>query len=59
MVQYWWMVIVAAILLTTSFLVFIKTDIGRFWFDKTKLTVPLLKKMFRALVRQPIAAHDG
>jgi type IV pilus assembly protein PilC len=27
----------------------IRTDWGRLWFDKTKLTVPLFKKMFRAL----------
>ena len=27
----------------------LRTDWGRLWFDKAKLTVPLFKKMFRAL----------
>jgi len=30
-------------------LFFLKTDLGRFWWDKTKLTVPLFRRMFRAL----------
>ena len=27
----------------------LRTDWGRLWFDKVKLTVPLFKKLFRAL----------
>jgi type IV pilus assembly protein PilC len=49
MVSYWWTILLGAIALTTGFLLFIKTDIGRFWWDKAKLTVPLFNKMFRAL----------
>ncbi len=49
MVEYWWMVLISAIGGIVGFLVFIRTDVGRFWWDKTKLTVPLLSRMFRAL----------
>jgi type IV pilus assembly protein PilC len=49
MVHYWWTLIVAAGLLLIAFLFFLRTDIGRFWWDKTKLTVPLFRRMFRAL----------
>ncbi len=30
-------------------LVFIRTEVGGWWFDKMKLTVPLFRRMFRAL----------
>ena len=49
MVEYWWMVLIGSIGGIVGFLVFIRTDVGRFWWDKTKLTVPLLSRMFRAL----------
>ncbi|MEE8148279.1 MAG: type II secretion system F family protein, partial [Longimicrobiales bacterium] len=49
MVEYWWMVLIGSIGGVVGFLVFIRTDVGRFWWDKTKLTVPLLSRMFRAL----------
>lgn len=49
MVKYWWVLVIAAFVLVVGFLVFIRTDIGRLWWDKTKLTVPLFRRMFRAL----------
>ena len=49
MVSYWWMLLIAAVALITGFLLFIRTEIGLLWFDKTKLTAPLFKRMFRAL----------
>ncbi|MHC4990396.1 MAG: type II secretion system F family protein [Planctomycetota bacterium] len=49
MVMYWWTVLIGGIVLIGGFFVFIKTDIGRFWWDKTKLTLPLMRRMFRAL----------
>ncbi|MHC4413908.1 MAG: type II secretion system F family protein [Planctomycetota bacterium] len=49
MVQYWWMLLVTVGLGLAGFLAFIRTDMGRFWWDKTKLTIPLFKRMFRAL----------
>ena len=49
MVNYWWMLLIGTVGGIATFLVFIKTDVGRFWWDKTKLTVPLFSRMFRAL----------
>ena len=49
MVQNWWIVVGVLIGIVVGFLLFIKTEAGRFWWDKTRLTVPLFKRMFRAL----------
>ena len=49
MVNYWWVLVVLAFLMIVSFFVFLKTEIGRYWWDKTKLTIPLFRRMFRAL----------
>ena len=49
MVNNWWMVAVGAVVGVTGFLLFIRTEIGRLWFDKSKLTVPLFRRMFRSL----------
>lgn len=49
MVSYWWALVIAAFLLLVGFLLFLRTEIGRYWWDKAKLTVPLFRRMFRAL----------
>jgi type IV pilus assembly protein PilC len=49
MVANWWMLLVGAIALVVAFFVFVRTEVGRFWWDKTKLTMPLFNRMFRAL----------
>lgn len=49
MVQYWYIPVIGLIALIVVFVLFIKTEVGRFWWDKTKLTTPLFKRMFRAL----------
>jgi len=49
MVEYWWLVVAAVLALVIGFFLFIKTEIGRFWWDRTKLTTPLFKRMFQAL----------
>jgi type IV pilus assembly protein PilC len=49
MVAYWWMLIVFAFMIAAALFVFLKTEIGRYWWDRTKLTVPLFRRMFRAL----------
>jgi type IV pilus assembly protein PilC len=49
MVSYWYVLILAAGAGTWGFIMMIKTDWGSLWWDKVKLTVPLFKKMFRAL----------
>ena len=48
-VKNWWTVLLGAAGVIAGFLAFIRTEIGRLWWDKTKLTVPLFKRMFRAL----------
>ncbi len=49
MVHNWWMLLGAVIAAIVGFLLFIKTDVGRYWWDRTKLQIPLFKRMFRAL----------
>jgi type IV pilus assembly protein PilC len=49
MVSYWWLVVLAVVGALVGFFVFIRTEVGGFWWDKTKLTAPLFKRMFRAL----------
>src|SRR5437868_12805539 len=49
MVNYWYVLIFGLVAAIWGFMMLIKTDWGRIWFDKMKLTVPLFKKLFRAL----------
>jgi len=49
MINYWYVLIIGVIALCWGFWMMLRTDWGRIWWDKVKLTVPLFKKMFRAL----------
>jgi type IV pilus assembly protein PilC len=49
MTNYWYVLLAAIIVAVWGFILMLRTDWGRLWFDKTKLTVPLFKKLFRAL----------
>jgi type IV pilus assembly protein PilC len=49
MTNYWYVLILAVGCGVWGFFMLIRTDWGAIWFDKVKLTVPLFKKMFRAL----------
>src|SRR5215208_1200720 len=49
MTNYWYVLIFALIAGIWGFVMMIRTEWGSLWFDKVKLTVPLFKKMFRAL----------
>jgi len=49
MVQQWYVLLGSLVAGVVSVLVFLKTEIGRWWFDKAKLTAPIFRKMFRAL----------
>ncbi|CAN5619917.1 type II secretion system F family protein [soil metagenome] len=49
MVNYWYVLLAALIVGIWSFVLILRTDWGRLWWDKMKLTVPLFKKLFRAL----------
>jgi type IV pilus assembly protein PilC len=47
--SYWYLLLLGACGGIWSFYTMIHTQWGRLWWDKTKLTVPLFRKMFRAL----------
>ncbi|MFO0827063.1 MAG: type II secretion system F family protein [Phycisphaerales bacterium] len=49
MVAWWWVLLIAAAVGVTSFILFIKTELGSFWWDRFKLTMPLISRMFKAL----------
>jgi type IV pilus assembly protein PilC len=49
MVNYWYVLLAALVIGIWGFVLMIRTDWGRLWWDKSKLTVPLFKKLFRAL----------
>ncbi len=49
MTNYWYIVLCAVIAAVWGFVLMLRTDWGRLWFDKVKLSVPLFKKLFRAL----------
>jgi type IV pilus assembly protein PilC len=49
MINYWYVIIFGIIAGSWGFILMIQTDWGRIWWDKVKLTLPLFKKMFRAL----------
>ncbi len=49
MVGYWYVLLLAAVGAAWGFVLMLRTDRGRLWWDKTKLTIPLFKKMFRAM----------
>lgn len=49
MTSYWYVLLAGLIAVVWGLVLMLRTDWGRLWFDKAKLTVPLFKKMFRAL----------
>jgi len=49
MTNYWYVLIFGLVAGVWGFIMMIRTEWGSLWFDKVKLTVPLFKKMFRAL----------
>jgi type IV pilus assembly protein PilC len=49
MINYWYVLLAGVIASAWGLWMTLRTDWGSLWFDKIKLTVPLFKKMFRAL----------
>ena len=49
MVNNWYFIIAAVVVFGGCLYAFLKTEVGTFWADKTKLTVPVVKSMFRSL----------
>jgi len=49
MVDWWWAVTLVLLAACVGFYFFIRTEAGGWWFDATKLRLPLFQRMFRAL----------
>ncbi len=49
MIANWMYIGGAAVVLGATLFAFVKTELGGFWVDKSKLTIPILKSMFRSL----------
>src|SRR3569833_3615936 len=49
MTNFWYVLILAVGASVWGLVLMLRTDWGRLWFDKGKLTIPLFKKLFRAL----------
>ena len=49
MTNYWYVLLFAVAALAWGIVLILRTDSGKMWFDKVKLTIPLFKKLFRAL----------
>jgi type IV pilus assembly protein PilC len=49
MVQFWYYVIGALVGVVGTIYAFGRTELGGFWFDRLKLTLPVVKTMFRSL----------
>lgn len=49
MINYWYIILMGLGGGIWGFIITLRTDAGRSWWDRVKLTVPLFKKLFRAL----------
>ncbi len=49
MVHNWYFVIGGIVVVIGGIVGFAKTELGGFWFDKMRLTIPIVRSMFRAL----------
>jgi len=49
MVNWWWVILLCCLAIGVLGFFFLKTEVGGWWFDKFKLNVPVMKKMFHAL----------
>ena len=49
MINYWYVILLGIGGGIWGFILMLKTDVGRSWWDRVKLTIPLFKKLFRAL----------
>ncbi len=49
MVEWWWLILAVSVAGVIGFLAFIRTELGGSWWDRFKISAPLLQRMFRAL----------
>lgn len=49
MVHFWYLVAVGFVAVVAGLVLFLRTRVGKWWWHKTQLTMPLMSNMFRAL----------
>jgi type IV pilus assembly protein PilC len=49
MVEWWWLILAATVAFAIAFFAFIRTEIGGLWWDRFKISAPIVRRMFRAL----------
>ena len=49
MIAWWWLLLGGAVLLAGGFVAFIRTELGGGWWDRFKISAPIVRRMFRAL----------
>jgi type IV pilus assembly protein PilC len=49
MVVWWWAVVIGLLGGAVGFLLFIRTEVGGWWWDRVKLRAPIFRRMFNAL----------
>lgn len=49
MVDWWWLVVIGIVGIFVAMFMFTRTELGGWWWDASKLRVPIFKRMFRAL----------
>lgn len=49
MINFWYIVVLGVAAAVWAFAIGLKTDIGRLWWDQAMLSVPIFRKLFRAL----------
>ena len=49
MTEYWWAILLLSAGAIAGIVLFVRTELGGFWWDRLKLVMPIAKRMFRAL----------
>ncbi len=49
LIHYWFIIVPCLVTAVAGFIYFVRTHVGRLWWDKTKLSLPLLKTLCRNL----------
>ena len=49
MTEYWWAILLLTAGAVAGIVLFVRTELGGFWWDRLKLVMPIAKRMFRAL----------
>ena len=49
MVEWWWLILAGSVVSIVSFVLFVRTEFGGFWWDRFKISAPVVRRMFRAL----------